>query len=143
MPITAKVINYNWRQKVNNTKVGCKYSLKCQLPLVGKSRYCFNHWLDRTYVTKTTRFSVTVEELVALWDKQKGKCAITSCVLVPGKNVALDHIISTNKNGSHTVANLRFIHYSINQLKHSMSDIELKSIINEIGPALSDWAKGE
>lgn len=138
-----KVINYNWRQLVNSTKKGCKRNLKCTEPLVGNTRYCFDHWLDRAYISKKGRFEVTVEELKQLWKMQEGKCAITKCILVPGRNVALDHIVPLNKKGTSTIENLRFINYNVNLLKHNMSDIELKSILTEIGPTLIEWAKGE
>lgn len=138
-----KVINYNWRQMVNSSKVGCKKNLKCKDPIIGTTRYCFEHWLERAYVSKGDRFSVTVEELKKLWDKQQGRCAITKCILVPGTNVALDHIIPVTKKGTNNIENLRFINFNVNLLKHNMSDIELKSILNEIGPNLLEWAKGE
>jgi len=136
-----KVMHKEWRQKVKNTKIGCKSNFSYQSPLIGSSRYCLEHWLDRTYVRKTNRFNATVEELKALWDKQSGRCSITNAILVPGKNVSLDHIIPADKKGTNTIENLRFIHYNINLLKHNMSDIELKSILNEIGPSLLEWAK--
>ena len=136
-----KMSMVNWAQKVNITKIGCKQSLQCENALVGNSRYCLNHWFDRCYVRKPNRFKVTVSELTALWNKQSGRCAITNLILVPGKNVALDHIVPQNKNGTNTIENLRFIHYNINLLKHSLSDIELKSILSEIGPSLLAWAQ--
>jgi hypothetical protein len=141
MSIKSNLITTRWRNNVKENKIGCKRSFSCQKSLVGNTKYCFEHWLAKAYLHKSKRFDVTSEELINLWNKQSGRCAITNVILVPGKNVALDHIVPQNKKGTKTIENLRFIHYNINLLKHSLSDIELKSILSEIGPSLLAWAQ--
>ncbi len=85
--------------------------------------------------------NVTLKELKILWDKQEGKCAITKTVLIPGINVALDHIIPKTQNGNNDIDNLRFIHYNINLMKFNLTDIEFKTILKDILPNLLEWSK--
>jgi 5-methylcytosine-specific restriction endonuclease McrA len=82
----------------------------------------------------------TAEDLVALWHSQQGKCAITGARLIPGDNVAIDHIVPIAKNGNGTIENVRFVHVIFNHFKWNLSDSELKAFLKDYGPQLMDWS---
>ncbi len=82
----------------------------------------------------------TADDLVALWKKQEGKCAITGLELIPGKTAALDHIIPIDKGGNGTIGNVRLVHTDFNRIKWNKTDEELKRFVLEFIPLVTKWA---
>ena len=122
----------------------CIASSLCERETVGKSSQCLYHWLQTIYRRNRSRakqpIGYTEKDLIALWDEQKGRCALTQVELIPGETASLDHIIPLSRGGTNTKKNLQFVHLSVNTFKSNMMDEELKDVINQIGPALVEWA---
>lgn len=80
---------------------------------------------------KDLLFDITKEDLINLWDKQNGKCAISgidmTCTLDSGRtpyNVSADQI---NPSMGYTKNNIQLVCMSVNQLK---SDFEMDIVLN-------------
>lgn len=67
--------------------------------------------------------SVAPVELMRLWRKHRGRCAVTGRKL--DRTAQLDHIIPWSKGGSNRVSNLRWVTPDANRAKGSLSDLEL------------------
>lgn len=130
------------RTKHRHDKGLCAYA-NCDQPPVGKKKICTLHWCARTWISHCGRIKpdFTADDLVALWRKQEGKCAILGVLLIPGETATLDHIVPVNRGGDGSLANVRFIHAAINRLKSAFTDPELKSFVLDHGQQLIDWAK--
>lgn len=124
----------------------CTVTLNCNEKVVGLTNKCLKHW-SMNYAATARRCGYTRGEfskiILAIWHKQKGKCAITNLELVPGLNVEVDHIIPRSRGGDNTPGNLRLVHRFVNQIKSNLTDLELKNNINIYCPLLIKWAQKE
>ena len=95
------------------------------------------HWLcDAQRITRSNRRhpvdpSLTVEDLLELWEKQNGKCAQTNILMThlkgAGKvdtNVSVDRI--NNNIKLYTKDNIQLVCYRYNMMKHQMDENDLK-----------------
>lgn len=116
--------------------------MHCNHPPIGKHKFCLKHWCK---AVRTADFRVkdkyTVLELVELWSKQDGKCAITGLPIVAGDTAELDHIVPLASGGSGKIHNVHWLHFSVNKMKWDMSMDEFKQILAELLPRLSEWIK--
>jgi hypothetical protein len=120
----------------------CAYSLNCNEPSIGTQKFCLWHWCyGIRRADQRLRSSYSVEDLIALWKRQDGKCALTGIALVPGSTAALDHIVPVAKDGLSVISNLRFIHWSLNKMKWDMTDEQFRKVVLATCPALIEWAK--
>lgn len=79
----------------------------------------------RTIARRNLGDSSRVPELLELFGKQEGKCALSAVSIALGQNASIDHIIPTNRGGTNDITNLRWVHIAVNRMKHDMLDVEL------------------
>lgn len=79
-----------------------------------------------------------IEKLIEMWENQKGKCKITNVDLVlhhePNyKTISNNYKASIDRIDSskpYSIENIQFVSYSINNLKHTMTDDEVYEFLN-------------
>lgn len=96
-------------------------------------------WLsarDRSRRNKNIAFSITLEDVVALWNKQNGKCALSGIEMTyelqKGRtptNVSIDKIDRTK---GYIPENIQLVCMACNQMKSDMSEEELYSFCKNI-----------
>ena len=59
------------------------------------------------------KFDATAWQLMRLWVRQRGRCALTG-VKLTAENAHLDHVIPRAKGGISTIENLRWLHAYVN-----------------------------
>jgi len=120
----------------------CGYSVNCNEPPIGEQKFCLYHWCNGLRQDDVRlKSNYMTEALVALWNAQDGRCAISGIKLIPGNTSHLDHITPVAKGGTSDIGNLRFIHKYINGFKWDQSDDQLKALILEIDDKMIQWAK--
>jgi len=120
----------------------CAYSVNCTEPAIGKQKFCLRHWIHgirQADVRQRPQYSE--EQLLDLWNKQAGKCAMSGLPLIPGDTASLDHIDPVQNGGPSTIENVRFAHAAFNRMKWVMSDQECKELILQAVVGLVEWAK--
>jgi CRISPR/Cas system Type II protein with McrA/HNH and RuvC-like nuclease domain len=75
--------------------------------------------------------SATGRQLLRLWRKQHGRCALTRVPLT-FLGAHLDHIVPTSKGGSQTIENLRWTHPMANAAKGTRSDQEFWAWLEQV-----------
>lgn len=104
---------------------------KCILPAeVGI--FCFTHWLKNVGVSHGLGNKKGTELLRQLWEEQRGRCAVTGEVLIPGATASLDHIIPKSRGGESIRGNLRWVLLKVNQLKWDMTHDELVEMCRKV-----------
>jgi 5-methylcytosine-specific restriction endonuclease McrA len=100
--------------------------IQCKSPAVA-AIYCMHHWFTRIgHQWGHTVANGGVDMIKRLWAKQKGRCALTGDVLVPGgKRASLDHIVPRTRGGDSSESNLQWVTYESNRAKNDMTDDEL------------------
>lgn len=68
---------------------------------------------------KDIKLLVTIDDIQAQWDKQKGICAYTKIPLTVNVDASLDRIDSSK---DYTVDNIQFTHKDINRMKSDFSE---------------------
>lgn len=96
-------------------------------------------WLgarDRSRRNKNIAFTITLEDIVTLWNKQNGKCAISGIEMTyelqKGRtptNVSIDKIDRTK---GYVPENIQLVCMACNQMKSDMSEEELYSFCKNI-----------
>lgn len=85
--------------------------------------YCFDHWFNRTSQNHLKDYK-RGPELRAIWEAQKGRCALTGLDLTQ-ENAQLDHILPRARGGTNEIANLRWVIGWANLMKRDATDLEL------------------
>jgi 5-methylcytosine-specific restriction endonuclease McrA len=71
--------------------------------------------------------TANAEQLIALFETQKGVCPLTHRVITY-RTAELDHIIAVAQGGLGTIDNLRWVHKDANQAKMKLSDGEFDAV---------------
>lgn len=66
---------------------------------------------------------ITKKSVAALYDRQRGLCALTGEKLTP-ENASLDHIIPISRGGTHTIENAQMLLYEVNRMKGTLTNDE-------------------
>jgi len=133
----------------------CTGGLKCKNPAVSATNLCMHHWMrvilngqmgrsrreGQDVKLRLNSRKATIDAFVALWNKQKGRCAITGLELFPGINAALDHIVPVARGGTNGVSNMRFVHKLVNFMKYDLTDEDFTFLLLDICPPLLKWAR--
>ncbi|MHB8815783.1 MAG: HNH endonuclease, partial [Steroidobacteraceae bacterium] len=90
------------------------------------------HWFKNVGAPHGLGNKVGVEVLRALWDEQRGRCAVTGDVLIPGVTASIDHIIPKSRGGSSNKGNLRWVLFRINQIKWDMTHDEFVATCRKV-----------
>lgn len=102
--------------------------LRGQCPSCAKNAevgiFCFTHWLKNVGVPHGLGNRKGIAVLQQLWVEQKGCCAVTGEVLVPGATASLDHVVPKSRGGDSSKKNLRWVLLRINQIKWDMTHEE-------------------
>lgn len=85
---------------------------------------CLKCYLQKSalqYLGTGTRW----KELLALYNKQEGKCAYTKLPITIGKDAHIDHKIPhLGKERLTDISNLQYVHYKVNLMKTGLSEEE-------------------
>jgi len=91
--------------------------------LYAKAKYAVNKGARKEHV----EWRIAVDDLVALWAKQEGRCAISGVVLTHHKdgsgrkdfNASIDRI---NNDRSYSPDNIQLVCFRVNIMKHNLSE---------------------
>lgn len=92
---------------------------------------CFLHWVRRI-ASVTVGCNGAGAVLTSLWERQRGRCAYTGELLIPGHNASLDHKMPTSRGGDHSIDNLQWVSSLINRMKTDMTHEEFLSMCRRI-----------
>lgn len=67
-----------------------------------------------------------------LWEQQKGFCAITGELLIPGSTASLDHIVPRDKGGLTVEGNLQWVLYDVNIAKAALHHDEFVALCRKV-----------
>ncbi len=67
--------------------------------------------------------TATAKDLLAKIESQGFRCALSGLPITP-ETASLDHIVPVSEGGSHSVANLQWVHTSVNVMKARLSQME-------------------
>lgn len=129
---------------------------ECHRP-ADAGRLCSKHWFERVArnclklgaehvsASEVTALAATI---AALWDKQRGRCALTNERLVPGdKRVSLDHITPRARGGTDEASNLRWVTFVANRAKSALTDAEFlemcRGVVRTLGAETNECRKPE
>ena len=81
----------------------------------------------RVAAVAALEFSITADDIIATWEKQEGKCALTGLFLTHHRdgsgykehNASIDRI---NPKVGYTTDNVQLVCYRINLIKHSLTE---------------------
>lgn len=138
----------NYQERLKRAGQGlCKISLSCPDPAAGKTGFCLKHWLVYIAAAASKQRDgcrmlarVSCMDLLFLWNRQRGLCAISSHPLIPGDGASLDHIVPVARGGTNDISNLRFIYQTLNRIKADMRDDEFKAFLLKYWSPVIDWA---
>lgn len=122
--------------------LACNRKLKKAIKDKGKCMSCCGHkdrpgslckrCILKNIARKSLSDSTRWTELQELFDLQQGLCAVTQTELQIGVNASIDHIVPSNRGGSDSLHNLRWVHIVFNRMKNDMLDSELMEWIRLI-----------
>ncbi len=69
------------------------------------------------------------QDLLDLFDSQRGRCRYTGWLLTIGLNASVDHIIPTSKGGTDDLANLQWVDLAINKMKLDHDEADFLAMI--------------
>lgn len=95
--------------------------------------FCFRHWLKNIGSPYSLRLkNGGLAMLQQLWEEQRGLCAVTGKLLIPGNNASLDHIIPVSKGGLSTKDNLRWVLYEVNFAKADLTHEQFVEMCRDV-----------
>ena len=71
-------------------------------------------------------------DLLNIFNLQSGLCPYTNRKLIIGENCELDHKVPRAKGGPDELDNLQWIYFSVNRMKHDLTESEFMELIDEI-----------
>ena len=84
---------------------------------------CMLHWAETLGVRNTGERGHGAR-LLAIWERQGGRCRYTGLPLVPGLTASLDHKLPLSRGGSASTDNLEWVHAVVNHSKSAMTPEE-------------------
>lgn len=77
-------------------------------------------------------FTITVEDVIALWDKQGGLCAISGMPMAHEfKNLRSASIDRIDSNNGYVPGNIQLVCQWVNYAKNNHSDAEIREVLSE------------
>lgn len=109
-------------------------------PIVGKNR-CRLCYL-KTTAQSHFRTADRAGELLALFEHQGGRCAISGRSLTLGVDTELDHITPVARGGSLEMDNVQWLWSVVNRLKGGdRTDSETREVLRQIAEAVASWPR--
>lgn len=71
-------------------------------------------------------------ELLAVFVKQKGKCAYTGELLILGDNASLDHKMPKSRGGEDVSSNLQWVTWNVNDCKRALTHDEFVALCRKV-----------
>ena len=106
--------------------------------MLASPRAALRHAINNGIKRKPTTNPITPNEIMEIWNKQGGKCALSGVQMTWGKynqghkpiatSVTLDRI---DYNKSYEKGNIRLVCYSINSFRGRMSDSEMRDLLKQ------------
>tara|TARA_R100000482_G_scaffold107821_3_gene50154 strand:- start:435 stop:965 length:531 start_codon:yes stop_codon:yes gene_type:complete len=142
-------INYKYKKGSNRSKresicKTCRNKAKNKFFSKSPENYLknlFNHLKNKRGKKQGLNINITHEELVDIYHKQKGLCAISGVIMTHikdgtikgfkghSKNISLDRI---NPSGDYDKNNIQLVCFRVNLMKHSLNEDDLLSWIKAI-----------
>ena len=117
--------------RLGKTKTcGCRKGITSKRNWQGYKNVSKSKWrvIGQNALQRNLEFSITIEFISNLFDKQNKKCALSGMEL-DSKNMSLDRI---NSNLGYTKNNVQWLHKKINKLKGKYSDNELIELCRKV-----------
>jgi hypothetical protein len=93
---------------------------------------CRRCWFRRV-ATNTLSDPDAGAQIETIWERQRGRCAVTGDLLVPGhRRVSLDHIHPKAARGTNEPGNLRWVTFAVNRAKSHMLDVEFVEMCRRV-----------
>jgi hypothetical protein len=108
---------------------------KCcsNIRLINSNLYCEKHWYRQESLKafKTVKYW---DFLKSLAEKQNYKCIYTDNILIPGRNMSLDHIISVYNHSElrNNINNVQWVTKDINMIKNKLNHNEFIELCRNI-----------
>lgn len=118
-------------RRLYNARAQCGQCVFCMKGAV-VGMFCFDHWFKNVGVPHGLGNKKGQAILHALWEEQKGRCAVTGEFLTPGATASLDHIIPKSRGGSSEKSNLRWVLLSVNRSKWDMTHEEFVAVCRAV-----------
>jgi 5-methylcytosine-specific restriction endonuclease McrA len=119
------------RQAKKLERIANGQCIDCSEIAVVGNRFCQRCYLkavSRDHLGTVTRW----HELLDLFEKQKGQCALSGRSLILGVDADLDHINPRSRGGTNDLSNLQWVLANINGFKSNMFEDEFFILIEDI-----------
>lgn len=128
--ICYKIVNKKETENFD-FKIIEKLECMCTGSRCRKNKSCTKFWFLST-ITNNLGNILLKDQLIEIYNTQRGICPLTGDFLVPGVNMSLDHIIPRARGGTNEISNLRWVTQEANRVKFTMSDSELILMCKDI-----------
>lgn len=88
---------------------------------------CTNCWFKRIALM-TTGSKRNGQAIQLLFEQQRGKCAYSDELLIPGQNACIDHKVPRSRGGTNDIDNLQWVTKTINRIKGTMTHEEFVAL---------------
>jgi hypothetical protein len=109
--------------KARLRKLSTQTCLECSSPAYAPAKRCPKHIIGNSI----RKYNIPLEQWDLYWQKlqeQKFECYYTGILLVPEKNLSLDHLLPRSKGGSNEIDNCVWCDRNINAFKNDLTDEE-------------------
>ncbi len=137
-PLTAsqKVALKEYTRRWRASLVASGLCITCK-EQAATSLFCLHHWfqgIGRPHGLTVKNGGLELIKLI--WEEQRGLCALTGEVLVPGVNASLDHITPVSQGGTNAKDNLRWVLLEVNEAKAGLLDTDFIAMCRKVVKAL-------
>ena len=89
---------------------------------------CYCRRVSYAHFATTTKWG----ELLAMWEAQGGKCALSGMTMTLGNDAELDHIIPLIRGGDNTLENTQWVLKSVNRMKGGLLESEMLALVESL-----------
>jgi 5-methylcytosine-specific restriction endonuclease McrA len=89
---------------------------------------CYMKIVSNRHLGTRTRW----REILELFERQNGKCALSGLPLTLGLNADLDHIVPRSRGGDNDLSNLQWVLEKVNEFKNNSLESEFFSFIEAL-----------
>lgn len=125
---TCLIINCDIKTKTYESRKSKGFCVKHDGEPATIGLYCRECWF-KCITSSALGTQLYYKEVMRLWDDQKGLCAFSGVILVPGVNASLDHKIPRSAGGLDEISNLHWVDINLNRLKWDQNYSEFLNAI--------------